>query len=263
MDYTARSTVRPASQRVGLCLAVMIQIGATFLPQLGLGEPIGSRSDGARTLITPIGWAFAIWGPLFALSAVFAVWQALPGQRSSALLARIFWPAAIGIAAQGIWAAYTQFANLTVISVVIILAALGGLLLVVRALIAAPRLSRGERWLAAPVFGALAGWLTAASIVNIAASLKYHGLGSAAPTPDLAAAMVLIGSAIAAAATARVRGNPFYGLVFCWALLAIYARGGQEYALIGWAAMAGAAMVLAALVWQLVRPENRRHWFGR
>jgi len=78
----------------------------------------------------------------------------------------------------------------------------------------------------------------------------------------VAAVMVVIGSAIAALATAQVRGAPFYGLVFCWALLAIYARGGQQFGAIGWAAIAGRAMVLAALGWQLAPSANRRHWFG-
>jgi len=44
--------------------------------------------------------------------------------------------------------------------------------------------------------------------------------------------------------------------------LAIHARGGQAFAPVGWAAMAGGAMVLAALAWQLSQPGNRRHWFG-
>jgi len=256
------SASRSPIQRLAVILAVVVQIGATFLPQLGFGEPIGSRSDSMRTLITPAGWAFAIWGPLFLLSAIFAVWQALPAQRGNALLDRIAWPAAVALAAQGVWAAYTQMANLTAISALIILVSLGGLLLVLRALVAAPRLSRAERWLAAPVFSALAAWLTAASIVNIAATLKYYGLGAGNSNPVIAAVMVAVGSAIAALATARVRGAPLYGLVFCWALLAIHARGGQAFAPVGWAAMAGGAMVLAALAWQLSQPGNRRHWFG-
>lgn len=256
--FVSRSLI----QRMAVILAVVVQIGATFLPQLGFGEPIGSRSDSVRTLITPAGWAFAIWGPLFLLSACFAVWQALPAQRGNALLDRIAWPAAVALAAQGVWATYTQLANLTAISALIILVSLGGLLMVLRKLVAAHRLSRGERWLVAPVFGALAAWLTAASIVNIAATLKYYGLGAGYPNPVIAAMMVVVGSAIAALATARVRGAPLYGLVFCWALLAIHARGGQEFAPVGWATMAGGAMVLAALAWQLARPGNRRHWFG-
>ena len=66
---------RPMVQRLAVIIAVFVQIGATFLPQLGFGDPIGDRSDSVRTLITPSGWAFAIWGPLFLGSALFAHWQ--------------------------------------------------------------------------------------------------------------------------------------------------------------------------------------------
>lgn len=258
----AISVSRSGWQRAAVIVAVFVQIGATFLPQLGLGEPIGSRSDSVRTLVTPSGWAFAIWGPLFLFSAVFAVWQALPAQRRNVLLDQISWPAAVALAAQGVWATYTQFANLTAISAVIILVSLGGLLIVLRTLVVAPALSRAERWLVAPVFSALAAWLTAASIVNISATLKFYGVGGAGPAPEVAAVMVAIGATIAAIATARVRGAPLYGLVFCWALFAIHARGGQQFAPIGWAAMAGGALVLAALVWRLAQADNRRHWLG-
>ena len=156
-------TDRPLLQRLAVVLACVIQIGATFLPQLGFGEPIGNRSDSIRTLITPSGWAFAIWGPLFLGSAIFAIWQALPAQRDNALLDRIAWPAAIALAAQGVWATYTQFANLTVISAIIILTSLAGLLICLRAFVQQPRLTSGERWFAALVLSALAAWLTAAS----------------------------------------------------------------------------------------------------
>ena len=253
---------RSPLQRLAVILAVVVQIGATFLPQFGLGEPIGSRSDSVRTLVTPAGWAFAIWGLLFTGSALFALWQALPAQRENALLARIAWPAAVALAAQGVWATYTQFANLTAISALIILVSLGGLLLVLRALVAAPALSRAERWQVAPVFTALAAWLTAASIVNISATLKYYGLGGGHPNPVIAAVMVAVGAGIAACATARARGAPLYALVFCWALLAIHARGGQDFAPIAWAAIGGGVLVLAAMAWRLTRPDNRRHWLG-
>ncbi|TAD83954.1 MAG: hypothetical protein EAY70_01575 [Sphingomonadales bacterium] len=255
-------TARSLGQRLAIILAVVVQIGAGFLPRFGIGEFIGDRSDAVRTLITPAGWAFAIWGPLFALSVAFAVWQALPAQRSNALLARIGWPAAIALAAQGVWSTYTQLANLTFVSVVIILVSLAGLLIVLRALVSAPVLSRGERIFAAPAFSALAAWLTAASIVNIAASLKYHGFAGADPAPVLAAVMIVIGSVIAATATARVRGAPLYGLVFSWALIAINAAGGQRYPALGWAALGGIVVVVAVTAWQLSRKDNRRHWFG-
>ncbi len=255
-------TSRSLAQRLAIILAVVVQIGAGFLPRVGIGEFIGDRSDAVRTLITPAGWAFAIWGPLFLLSIGFAVWQALPAQRGNALVSRIGWPAAIALAAQGVWSTYTQLANLTAVSVLIILVSLGGLLVVLRALVAAPSLSRGERIFAAPAFSALAAWLTAASIVNIAASLKYHGIMGAEPMPVITTVMIVIGALIAAAAAWGSRGAPLYGLVFAWALIAINAAGGQKFAAVGWAAIAGIVLVLGVTALALSQESNRRHWFG-
>ena len=215
-----------------------------------------------RTLITPSGWAFAIWGPLFLGSALFAIWQALPAQRDNALLDRIAWPAAIALAAQGVWATYTQFANLTFVSAIIILVSLGGLLVCLRALSAQPSLTNGERWFAGLVLSALAAWLTAASIVNISATLVYHGVGGGFAYPEAAAAMVGIGGIIAALAVARSKGNPWYALVFCWALLAIYFRGGQQSSFIAYACIAAGALVVVATAKCLLSADNRRHWLG-
>ncbi len=259
---TPSLATRPAVQRAAVLVAVFIQIGATFLPQLGFGEPIGDRSDSVRTLITPSGWAFAIWGPLFLGSAIFAIWQALPAQRQSLLLNRIAWPAAIALAAQGVWATYTQFANLTVISAIIILVSLGGLLMCLRALTQQASLTRGERWFAALVLSALAAWLTAASIVNVSATLAYHGIGGGFAHPMAAAIMVAIGGTIAALAVVQSRGNPWYALVFCWAVLAIYFRGGQEVQSIALACAYAGVLVLAAAVIGLSQPDNRKHWLG-
>ena len=257
------STDRSALQRIAILLAVVIQIGATFLPQLGFGDPIGDRSDSVRTLITPSGWAFAIWGPLFFGSAVYALWQALPGQRNNVLLDKIGWPSVIALSMQGIWATYTQFANLTFVSAIIILTSLVALLVILRRLVAFERpFSRAERIIVTITFSALAAWLTAASIVNISASLVYHGIGGNMDFPLISAGIVTIGGIIAALAVARSRGNPWYALVFCWALLAIYYRGGQQSGAIALACLISGVLVLAAVVLGLKERANHYHWFG-
>lgn len=254
--------VRSLAQRIAILLAVVIQIGAGFLPRLGIGEFIGDRSDAVRTLITPVGWAFAIWGPLFVLSIIFAVWQALPRQRDNPLLDRIGWPAAIALAAQGVWSTYTQIDNLTFVSVAIIFVSLAALLYVARTLAAAPSLTPAERLCAAPAFTALSAWLTAASVVNVAAMLKLYGVGGSAPTPGIAAGMVVIATLIAAMAAFRLRGAPLYGLVFAYALYAISVAHAPDNTMIGYACLAGIIAVLVVTVWQLSRRDNRQHWLG-
>lgn len=254
---------RSALQRIAIVLAVVLQIGATFLPQLGFGEPIGEPSDSVRTLITPAGWAFSIWGPLFFGSAVYAIWQALPGQRHNTLLAKIGWSSAVALSMQGAWVIYTQLANLTFVSVLIILVSLIALLAIMRTLVAVERpFSPAERIIVAITFSALAAWLTAASIVNISASLVYHGIGGEGEFPLVAAMTVLLGGIVAMLAVASLRGNPWYALVFCWALLGIYSSGGQESRAIAIAAIVSGALVLGTAILALRNKAHRFHWLG-
>jgi translocator protein len=43
----------------------------------------GELSDKYQTIITPAGYAFSIWGPIFILQLLWVLWQMLPSQRNS------------------------------------------------------------------------------------------------------------------------------------------------------------------------------------
>ena len=237
----------------------ILQMLTPLLPQFGIGEPIGDRSDGVRTLITPAGWAFSIWGLLYAGSFLFAIYQLLPAQRDNALVAAVRWPASGAFLGNAAWAAYTQVYGLTAISVAIILFTLACLMIAyVRFSRWARSFTPGERWGAVLPLSALAAWLTAASIVNIAATLLYYGVDLGPSVPLLGAAVILVGGLIAATLAYGGHGNLAYAAVFLWALSAIYAAGGQRAELIGWAAMAAALLVIAATVLGLRRGASRR-----
>ncbi|GAA4643127.1 tryptophan-rich sensory protein [Pontixanthobacter gangjinensis] len=230
---------------------------------MGFGEQIGTRSDAIRTLVVPSGWAFSIWGLLFLGCAIFAIWQALPAQRRNVLVDRIGWYAAGATAGNGLWATYTQFNNLTIVSALIILSSLACLLVILRELVAyAEPLATGERWIAALTFSSLAAWLTAASIVNISASLKYHGVGGAEEYPLIAAAILMVGGLIASLAVGRSKGNPWYAITFLWALLAIYFKGGQLHSEIAVATGFSAVLIVSAAAAQLRFASNRQRWLG-
>lgn len=260
---TSSTQPRSAAQIVAIILAVILQIGTTYLPNLGLGEQIGERSDAIRTLVVPAGWAFAIWGPLFLGTSIYAVWQALPGQRSNALLDRIGWFTAGATAANGLWAIYTQFYNLTAISALIILFSLLCLLATFRQFVSwSNPFTTGERWIAVLTFSALAAWLTVASTVNITAALKYHGVGGSEQYPILAALIVLVAGVIGSFAVARSRGNPWYGIVILWAMLAIYFKGGQQHTEIAIATGLSAIFVIVTCLRLLSGRADRKHWLG-
>lgn len=243
--------------RFAVLLAAALQILTPLLPRLGIGEPIGSQSNAVRTLITPAGWAFSIWGALFTGSILFAIYQALPAQRANPLVGRLRWPAAGAFLGNAVWAAYVQIYGLSVISVLIIVWTLTCLLIVYRAF-SLGRFTVGERWLAFLPLSALAAWLTVATTVNIAATLRYHGVEGGGATPAIGAAVVVVAGTIAAAALVRGRGNPPYAAVFLWALTAIYFAGGQVTGLIAAATVIAAILVIGASVagWRGSHPPD-------
>jgi len=248
--------------RLAPILFAILQILTPVLPQLGIGDPIGDQSDSVRTLITPAGWAFSIWSVLYAGSLAFAIYQALPAQRHNPLLREIRWPAAGAFLGNAVWAAYTQIYGLSVISTAIILFTLACLLAIYRRFAAWKRpLRPGERWCAVLALSALGGWLTAASIVNIAASLQFHGVEAGDGAALISAALVVVGGAIVCAALLRGRGNPAYGVVFLWALAAIFAAGGQRAGEVAGAVVVAAVLVIAGMALGL-RRGGTAHWFG-
>lgn len=252
---------RSLLQRGAILLGAILQVAFSSLPVIGVGDPIGEQSDRVRTLITPAGWAFSIWGPLFAGSFAYAIYQILPSQKPNMLLARIGWASAGAFFGNAMWALYAQLSGLDVLSSLIIIFTLLCLLSVFRALVDPGSLSVGEKYLVALPLSALAAWLTAATIVNVSASLKYHGL-----TLDdaglAAAAVVIVGGLIAAATLWSGRGNPWYAAVFLWALAGIHAAAGDEQDLIRLATIISGGLVTVATIVRLAARRNWRHWNG-
>jgi hypothetical protein len=255
------SETRSVAQRWLVLLFAVVQILVPLLPGIGIGQPIGERSDAVHTLITPAGWAFSIWGALYTGSIVYAVYQALPAQRDDPLLGRIGWFTAGAFFGNALWAGYTQLFALDLLSVVIIFFTLICLLNIYRVFSREPSgFTTGEQWMVVLPLSALAAWLTAASIVNVAAALTHYGVEGGAAAPTIAAAIVLLGGIIAAGAIWKGRGNPWYALAFLWALAGIYASGGQESGTVLFATIAAGLLVVVIALLQLLKHNNRRHW---
>ncbi|MGN7929278.1 hypothetical protein [Sphingomonadaceae bacterium 3R27C6] len=259
------ATPAPAADpaRIVVLLCALGQIGAVLLPAMGIGTPVGERSDAVQTLITPAGWAFSIWGALYLGSLVFSLLQFTSAGRDSTLFAALRWPAAGAFLGNALWATWVQLGDIDAVSTLIIFGSLVSILIAYRRIAAwtAP-FSAAERWGAILPLSALASWLTAASIVNVAATLRYYGVDAAPDVaPLISAAIIVVGGLIAAAALARGKGNPPFALVFLWALAAIFAAGGQEAAALAVAAAIAAILVLIgiSLGW---RDGGAHHWSG-
>lgn len=260
------ATPAPAAEpsRAVVLICALAQIGAALLPAMGIGTPVGDRSDTVQTLITPAGWAFSIWGALYLGSLVFSLLQFTATGRESKLFAALRWPAAGAFLGNALWATWVQLGAIDAGSTIIIFGSLVSILAAYRRIADwTGGFTTAERWGAVLPLSALAAWLTAAAIVNVAATLRFYGIDAGPDSaPLISAAIVAIGGVIAAGALAGGKGNPPFALVFLWALAAIYAAGGQQSVLVAGAAAIAALLVLVGMTFGW-RDGGVRHWSGR
>lgn len=191
--------------------------------------------------IQPVGFAFSIWGLIYAGLLIFTahgMWQAWrsPAKQYSPAF---HWPLIVSMAIGAGW--------LTVANLNTPLATVQILVMAVAAIVAATRLPADARGLAAvwPV-GLYAGWLTAASAVSLGLMLAGYGVMGG----EMAALLLLpLAAALAAWLQARFVRTVAYSAAVVWALLGVAVANWGEFA-----SVAGLALLCAAaLAWVAYR----------
>jgi hypothetical protein len=214
----------------------------------GIGHSIAAMSASSETPVTPSGYAFIIWAPLFLLSIVWGIWQALPMGRDSGPARYLGWPLAGVFAANILWMLLAQTTGNGWHLVVVILIGLGCALVAfwMERGIESGRPARW--WIAAPLAGLLAGWLTAASFANIAGAARAVGFFPAEGIgASLAAVLIILAAGgFAAGMLAVVRQGWWYAAGIGWALVAIVWANtvSRSFDLL----TAGAALLMLAVV---------------
>ncbi|MGC8879472.1 MAG: TspO/MBR family protein [Anaerolineae bacterium] len=181
----------------------------------------GEISDRFQVYFVPAGYVFSIWGLIYLGIIAFAVYQALPAQRSNPRLQRIGYLFVLSCVANIAWLFLWHYQHF-----LLTLIAMFGLLLCLIALYA--RLGIGqvvvppsERWLVHLPFSIYLGWVTVASIANTTIVLDYlrwDGWGLSAEWWALG--MLLVG-VILALGMALTRRDVAYVLVLIWAYVGI------------------------------------------
>ncbi|MGB7405701.1 MAG: hypothetical protein WA906_08435 [Pacificimonas sp.] len=217
-----------STMRIALNLILpVVQIGASGLSAFGIGADQGTRSAESPNLFTPAGYAFSIWGPIFALMIGYGIYQALPAQRANPVFARIGWYTIAAMAGTSLWSVIATIWGLVFWTVPVLLfvavslgfalerlntaggaGGIGGLLFV---------------HLAIGLFG---GWTTAATIANAASWLSNEGGFDGAGIAPVywVAGTAVIGGIVAAIVLKRIGGSIGYFAAFAWALGAIIYR---------------------------------------
>jgi hypothetical protein len=187
--------------------------------------------------VQPAGWAFSIWGVIYAwlvVSAVFGLWR----RRGDA-----DWNAARRplILCLGIGSFWLSIANLSAIWATVTI-----FMMAVSAISAAAAAPQRDRWLMQAPVAILAGWLTAASFVSLGSTAAGHGL----LTGSLGWAWIGILGALATGITVQrwLPRAPEYGLTLVWALGGLIAANLERHPAVAALAALGIVVVLGTIL---------------
>jgi len=178
--------------------------------------------------VQPAGYAFAVWGLLYAWLIVSAVFGVV--RRSGAEdwhRARL--PLNVSLAVGVPWLAVANWSAVWASVTIVIMAAAA-----ILALLQAP--TRDRWWFQAPT-ALYAGWLTAASCVSIATTAAGYGVLTDAT--GWAYIGILAGLAVASAIYLRRPQAPEYLATVIWALIGIVVANGWALPLVSTLAAAG------------------------
>jgi hypothetical protein len=220
----------------------------------------GELSDLYPNLFVPAGLTFSIWGVIYLLLAIFAVYQLVASLRAPGpgdFLGRIgpLFVIASGANVGWIFAWHYRLVGISLLLMLILLAALLGLYLRLRVgLAGAPG---RERYLVHLPFSIYLGWITVATIANVTALLVDVGWSRFGAGEAFWTVAVI---AVAAAITLGVlfsRRDIFYSLVVVWALIGIVIKrtsvDGQPVRSVVTAALVALVVVALGIIAQIIR----------
>lgn len=253
--------LRQSGTVVALAITLILNGAANALPLNG--QTTAAISDGLPALVNPAGYVFAIWGLIYVLQLAFTIYQARPSRAADPLLRRLgYFPAAVGLL-NALWIVLWHW-NVYVLTVPVMVAILLILIEIDRrirtdwpaALQPGSRAPAEVRWLVRLPFSVYLGWISVATIANVAAFLLSIGY-TGGPFSEEAWAVAILGVGLAIAAWfVLTRRDPAYGLVFVWAYAGIVSRQVDHPPVPAMAALGALTIAILVAMVLLGRPDR-------
>jgi benzodiazapine receptor len=240
-----------------LAFAVTVIVNALASSLALNGVTTAEVSDLYFTLVTPAGYVFSIWGVIYTLLLLFAVFQALPSQREKPFLQQINVLFVLSSVFNVAWLFLWHYDQI-VLSVVLMFALLATLIAIYTRLgIGKTSVGLKERAFVHLPFSVYLGWITVATIANVSSalvSIQWDGFGLA---NDVWAVLVIAVALLITLAVIATRKDVAYSLVLVWALVGI-AFSQSAYQNIVTAATASAVIIVVALATVLAWSKLKR-----
>jgi hypothetical protein len=219
-EHPRRFSAGNAAMRLLVLLCSIAMPVIAWLSQTGLfGPDQGTISDRYPTLLVAAGYAFSVWGLIFLLDLLYAVWQTTGTRRTDPLLGRIAPVAALGFFLTAIWMPLFS-AGLFWACVVVIF---GALMSLAWCAVQLSRPGNAKRyrlaWLALSIH---AGWLSLAAFLNVAQTIVAYELLSTSRMLGWSLALWAISAVVLLVLNLRMRGNIAYLAIALWGLFAVW-----------------------------------------
>jgi hypothetical protein len=263
-DVVAPESVPEPDRAPGRPIVLIAVVFAVVTPLIqnvaGLGLSQGEFAARGDATLRVEGYAFAIWGLIYAGLVAYAVRQAFPGKDASHLRGRLAWPSIAAFFGIGLWIIVAAM-GLQIASVIVIFASLLALLL---PLLANARHIRGvspashDRWLVVWPLSALAGWLTVAAPLNLVSAATALGAIPAGAASTGWALLAAAGAALIALFGAWRLRTLAFPLPVAWGLIGAFVAEQSRNPVLGFAALAfalGVSIAAFVIVFGLKRPR--------
>ena len=222
-----RSNLLRIANIIAFILTIIVNSLAGSTTIIG-GQNTAAISDANFTLITPAGYVFSIWGIIYTLLGIFVVYQALPSQKGKEYQSKIGWLFVLSSLINIIWLFLWQY-ELLIFSVVLMFMLLATLIAIyLRLDIGKTNSKLAEKIAIQLPFSTYLGWITIASIANVATtlvSLNWDGFGIA---PQTWASAIIVIALLLASIVIIKRRDIAYSLVIAWAFIGISAAQTNE-----------------------------------
>ena len=236
-------------------LVILATIGMIIFNFIAATDKIGGTStnvvsDKYPTVVTPAGYAFAIWSVIYLGTIIFSIYQALPSQteRFGGIRRVYILSCLLNCLWLYLWSREAIVVCVGVISLLLLTLGFINFKLKTTA-------TNGEYWFAKVPFGIYFGWVTAATLVNLMIALVYLGL-PLAYTNYLGAAFIFIAGIFAVSVRLKLT-NYFYPLAIAWALTAIAVKQSGKTLIVATCAVAVIACLIAAISFVMQMPTNQ------
>ena len=229
---------------IGFLVTILVNGAANALPLNGITT--AELSDKYGNLFTPAGYVFAIWGVIYVLLAAFTYYQYT--ENEDKLHEKIGWLFVASSFFNSIWIFFWHYEYLLMSLFAMIGLLVCLIFIYMRLEIGLVDVSQIKRYMVHLPFSVYLGWITVASIANVAALLVGVGWDGFNITAIYITASMILIALIMTLIYIYVRDDLAYAAVIVWALSGIFQKQMNTFLLPWIAGISIIAIIVAALL---------------